>query len=125
MAEQERRPEESEEKLSREKIVTLGNELCEEGETFPFSGIELSAYEIMKKADEEYPGFTTLVDEIVERLTKEGMKIVPQKHQNGQFFILPAQSDNIEMDSISPEQLIIAESMPENLKKLILAFKRQ
>ena len=115
--------EKSEGKLSREEIISLGNEICERGEIFPFPGVESTAYAKMKATDEAYPGFSTDTDEIIRRLTKEGMKLVPQANGNGQFFILPAESNNIEDDSIPPEYLVVNDAMNEDLKRFILSLK--
>ena len=115
--------EKSEGNLSREEVVALGNEVCERGEIFPFPGVESVAEAKMKAVDEAYPGFTTPTDKILERLTKEGMKLVPQSKGNGQFFILPAESNNIEDDSIPPEYLVVNDAMNEDLKRFILSLK--
>jgi len=115
--------EKSEGNLSREEVVALGNEVCERGEIFPFPGVESVAEAKMKATDEAYPGFTTPTDKILERLAKEGMKLVPQANGNGQFFILPAESNNIEDDSIPPEYLVVNDAMNEDRKRFILSLK--
>lgn len=104
----------------KEKIVSLAIELFESNEIFPFSGIDPESYSKMKVGEEEDPGYTTPIDEIIERLKNEGMKVVLGKNpQSGNVFVLPAQSSNIEMDSISPRQLQISEGMNEKLAELI------
>lgn len=104
----------------REKIITLAVELHERSEVFPFVGIDLESYSRMKAAEEEYPGYTTPIDEIVDRFKNEGMKVVLGKNpQSGNVFVLPAQSDNIEMDSISLKQLQISGGMNEKLQELV------
>src|SRR3989344_1913113 len=111
-----------EEKLTRKEIIALAKEIIEKGEVLPFSGMDPKAYEGSKAAELEYPGFTTPIDEILERLTKEGMKIVPKNFRfsdnDSEFFVLPAQSNDIVADSISLRQLAVSESLPENLKKI-------
>ena len=109
-------------KLSREEIIALGNEICERGEVFEFTGIEPVAYQKMKTTDEAYPGFSTNTDEIIKLLTAQGMKLVPQAKHNGQFFILPAESNSMD-DCISPEGLVIGDAMPEDLKRFISSLK--
>ena len=99
-------------------------ELYESGEFFPFVGIDPESYSRMKAGEEEDPGYTTPIDEIVERFKNEGMKVVLGKNpQSGNVFVLPAQSSNIEMDSVSPRQLHIGEGMNEKLRELILLVR--
>jgi hypothetical protein len=108
----------------KEKIIALAVELYESREVFPFAGIDPESYSRMKVDEEEYPGYTTPIDEIVERFKSEGMKVVLGKNpQSGNVFVLPAQSDNIEMDSISPRQLQLNEGMNEKLRELILLVR--
>ena len=80
----------------------------------------------MKKTDDEFPGYTTPTDEIIERCKKEGIKVVLGKYsESGSVFILPASSNDIEMDSISPNQLAIDAVKNEHLAELIqLTTKR-
>ncbi|MFZ2501038.1 MAG: hypothetical protein WAW90_03615 [Minisyncoccia bacterium] len=114
-------PTRHEKKPSREeRIIALAKELFESQETFPFLGVDPEGYLEMKAGDEEAPGYTTPTDEIIERMKNEGMKIVLGKNpQSGNVYVLPAQSTDIEMDSISPKRLQISEGMNEKLKELI------
>lgn len=57
----------------KEKIIALAMELYERGEVFPFEGVDPEQYSRMKADEEEYPGYTTPVDEIIERFKSEGM----------------------------------------------------
>lgn len=108
----------------KEKIIALAAELHESGEVFPFAGIDPESYSKMKADEEEYPGYTTPIDEIVERLKSEGMKVVLGKNpQSGNVFVLPAQSSDIEMDSISPRQLQLSEGMNKKLLELVLLVR--
>ena len=108
----------------KEKIIALAAELYESGEVFPFAGIDPESYSKMKADEEEYPGYTTPIDEITERLKNEGMKVVfGDNPQSGNVFVLPAQSSDIEMDSISPKQLQVSEGMHEKLRQLILLVR--
>ncbi|MFZ3043516.1 MAG: hypothetical protein WA058_00160 [Minisyncoccia bacterium] len=75
----------------KEKIIALAMELYESGEVFPFTGIDFESYSRMKSGEEEDPGYTTPIDEIIERLKNEGMKVVLGKNpQSGNVFVLPA-----------------------------------
>lgn len=88
-------------------------------ETFPFPGIDPAAHERLKVVEEEYPGFATPIDVLVQRFRSEGIKVGIGKDP-GNVFILPAQSTDIENDSIFPRDLQISDSMDERIKKLIL-----
>ncbi len=113
---------ESEKEPTRgEKIIALAKELFESNETFAFFGIDLESYLKMKAGEAEDPGYTTPIDENIERFENEGMKVVQGKNpQSGNVYILPAGSTDIEMDSISPRQLKVKEGMDPRLKELIL-----
>jgi hypothetical protein len=106
------------------EILALATELHESQEVFPFSGIEAEAYAKLKASDEEFPGCVTPIDELLERLKSEGIKVSLGVHpESKDVFILPAQSSDLRNDSIYPRHLQISETMDERLKKLILANK--
>jgi hypothetical protein len=108
----------------KEKIISLARELFESQENFPFLGVDPEGYLEMKTGDEEAPGYSTPTDEILERMKNEGMKIVLGKNpESGNVYVLPAQSTDIEMDSISPKRLKISEGMNEKLTELILLVR--
>lgn len=108
----------------KEKIISLAVELSENNEIIPFSGVAPEAYSKMKEDEGEFPGYTTPIDDLIERFKNEGMKIVLGKNpQSGNVYVLPAGSTNIEMDSISPRQLQLTNEMGEKLKELILLVK--
>ncbi len=112
------------EPTKKERIIALAAELFESGEVFPFAGVDAESYSRMKTSEEEDPGYTTPIDEIIERFKDEGMKVVLGKNpQSGNVFVLPAQSSDIEMDSISPKQLQLSEGMNEKLRELILLVR--
>jgi len=106
------------------EYVLLAKEIIERQETFPFPGIDPEAYSKIKVDEEQSPGYSTPIDELLERFRNEGMKVVLGKHpESGNVFILPAQSDDIENDNLFPKHLLPGEEMNEKLKKLILARK--
>jgi len=110
--------------LRKKEIINLAFELSGRPEAFIFSGISGEDYEKMKATDAEYPGMTTPVEEIVARMEKEGMKVALGKHpESGSVFILPSQSNDIEMDSISPTQLDAEKIEDATLKRLVLLMK--
>lgn len=114
-------PIESAKNRAKRELLSLAHELSEGKENFPFPGIDAAAYERMKADEIEFPGFATPVDELIERFKSEGMKVVLGEHpDSGNIFILPAQSNDIENDSIFPKHLQISDSMDERIKRLIL-----
>lgn len=102
------------------KILDLVKKINESGERLPFPGIHPEAYTKIKIADNEFPGYTTPIDEIIERCEKEGIKVVTGEYpESGNVHILPAGSSDIEMDSIAPHQLTIESVQNEYLVELI------
>ncbi len=94
-----------------------------EGKTFPFPGINPSAYATLKA--EEMPEYSTPIDDILARMKTEGIKITRGAHpESGNIYVLPAESSNIEMDSLFPKHLMVSESMPDELILLITANKK-
>ena len=114
------------EKFDLVGLVNLAFEFQERGKHFPFPGIYPQAYEKLKAADEEDPGFTTPIDVLIARCNSEGIKVVLGKNfQSGNVYVLPAQSDDIEQDSINPKYLHTRDGMDERLKKLILMTRER
>ncbi|MDQ3076508.1 MAG: hypothetical protein M3Q63_00415 [bacterium] len=113
-----------EKEQNKQRIIALTTEIVNSKEVFPFSGIDPAAYSRMKASDEEYPGFTTPIDEIIERMKNEGMKIVFGDHpESGNVFVLPLHSDDIKNDSIQPGLLLEDTISNDNLKELVLRTK--
>ncbi|MBI5913337.1 hypothetical protein HY839_02755 [Candidatus Azambacteria bacterium] len=118
-------PDQEEKERKKGEIITLARELSESQESFPFPGIESGSYEKLKAADEEFPGFVTPIDELIVRFESEGMKVALGEYpDSGNVFILPSQSNDIEMDSILPRHLR-PEATDEKLNELILLSKEQ
>ncbi len=102
------------------EIFRLVEKINESGESLPFPGINPEAYSRKKADDEEFPGYTTPIDEIIERCKKEGIKVVLGKHQEScSVFVLPAHSNSIEIDSFAPRQLEINAVEDDSLRELI------
>ncbi len=104
------------------EFISLATELSVEisGERFPFPGIDPDAYLKLKAVDAEYPGYTTPTDELITRLENEGFKItLGPNPESGNVFILPADSDNLEQDSLFPRHLKIDPTMDVRLQRLI------
>ena len=111
---------ESEEEKRKQEKIALVIELSESREVFPFPGMNEENYLNRKSQDQDYPEYGTPIDELLERFKNEGMRVASGKFpESGNIFILPAESDDIENDSLSPNQLNISEDMPEEIKKLI------
>jgi len=105
----------------KEEYILLAKELFESRERFPFPGIDPEAYSRIKADEAEFPGYTTPIDELIERFKNEGMKVVLGKYpDSGNVYILPAESDDIKQDSIFPRQLLVDELANEKIKTLIL-----
>ena len=115
---------EEERRIIAEKILELVEKINESNEKLPFPGVHLEAYSEMKKTDDEYSGYTTPTDEIIERCEKEGIKVILSKDASN-VFVLPAGSDDIEMDSIAPHQLAIDTVKNEDLAELIRLTKKR
>ena len=74
---------------------------------------------MIKESDEEFPGFTTPIDELLKKFQEEGLMVVFGKHpESGNIFTIPAKTGNIEDDNIFPRYLISSEISDERLKKL-------
>jgi len=100
--------------------IALARELSEGNETFSFPGITTETYSKIKSLDEEFPGLTTPIDELIRRFESEGIKVVlGETPESGNIYILPSQSNNIEEDGIFPRQLQDDRVTDDRLKKLI------
>jgi len=102
----------------------LAKEIIINRERFPFPGIDPGRYSKLKAEEEEYTGYATPIDELIQRFKNEGMKVnFGRDPESGNVFILPFGSDDIENDSIFPEHLQTDEILDERLKQLILLSK--
>lgn len=115
----------NEKNILAKRIQTLAIELHQKQEVFPFTGIDENAYMRIKAAQAifteptEY-GYTTPIDTLIERFKQEGMKVVlGTDPTSGNVYILPSESNDIEMDSIFPSQLNPDGVTDEKLKELI------
>lgn len=114
----------AEQEVTKEDVIRLTRELSESHEVFSFFGIEEAVYAKLKADDEDYPGFTTPIDELIDRLVAHGMKVVlGDDPNNGDAWILPADSVDIASDSVLPRHLKIVDGMDPRLKKLVLYGK--
>ncbi|CAN5742690.1 hypothetical protein BH11PAT2_BH11PAT2_00790 [soil metagenome] len=116
---------ELEKALRKVEFLLLAESLSQRVEALPFTGIDAEEYAAIKADEDKFPGFVTPIDERIRRLQEEGLKISFGKFvKSGNVFVLPANSDDIENDSIFPRHLKIVDGMDEELRKLILANKK-
>lgn len=108
----------------KSRFISLAKELANKPEGFPFPGVDEDTFKSLKAADEEYPGYTTPVGEIITRMQGEGIKIVlGEDPESGNVFALPLSSDDVGKDSLLPRHLNTVLEMDASLQTLILAQK--
>lgn len=121
------RPPQSQQEIKEQKkqeYLALAQELSEAGERFSFPGMNPESYSELKSVAEEFPEYSAQTDELIGRFQTQGMKVVFSKDpKSGNIFVLPLNSEDVEMDNLFPRHLTIAEGMDERLKKLILLNK--
>lgn len=118
--------EEQERAEQKRKKISLARELEKIREEIPFPGIDPAQYAKLKDEEKEFSGYATPIDELVERLKAQGMKIVfGSDSESGNVFVLPFDSDDIENDSILPQHLQSDGVINDSLKNLILFCKDQ
>jgi len=119
-------PEASKEKSTRQELLAMGRELSEKNEKIPFPGIDPEAYTKIKASEQEFPGYVTPIDELLERFRTEGMRVVTSETPNNlEVFLVPFDTGDIGMDSLFPRHLILSEEIDENLRKLIDASRNR
>lgn len=103
--------------------VALARELAEAHEKFPFPGITQESYSKLKAVAEEFPEYTTPIDELIKKFQAQGMKVVlsTSDPKRGNVHILPFDSQDIEMDNLLPRHLVVTANMDIRLRKLVLA----
>ena len=110
--------------LELQRYAAMAEELSRNLEGFPFPGISEETLERLRAVDHEHPGLVTPVDTIIERMKKEGVRVVfGEDPKSGNVFVLPLLSENVENDSLFPRHLEIMPGMDETLRNLILANK--
>ncbi len=121
------RPPQSPEKTMeqrKQEYITLAQELSKAPEGFPFPGMNPESYSELKGVEEEFPEYSTPIDELVDRFKSQGMKVVLSKDPKSRnIFIVPLDSIDIEMDNLFPRHLQVSAGMDERLKKLITISK--
>ena len=105
--------------------ISLATEIIEGQEVYDFSEINSESYNLIKEQEDEMPGYTTPVDEVLGKFRLQGMKVVSGKDLvPGKIYILPAQSDDILNDSFFPRHLNIENIKDEKLRKLIILSQK-
>lgn len=106
------------------QLISLAKDLSKQPEGFPFPGIGEETLEQLRAVDEEDPGYTTPVDEIIEKMEKEGIKIVlGEDPESGNVFVLAQSSKDVGLESLLPRHLDTIPEMDESLRLLILIQK--
>ena len=106
------------------KLLKLVEKINESNERIPFPGIHPEVYSRMKKDEEEFLDCVTPIDEIIKRCEEEGIKVVIGKNpESSNVFVLPADSTDIEMDSIPSYWLMIDAVKDERFRELIQLTK--
>lgn len=109
----------------RREIIDLAIELSESQEAFPFPGVNPEDYAKIKADRDEYPELFSPIEELMERFQSQGLKVVRGKDPSSiNAFILPAESNDIENDSLYPRYLNIDAATDERLQKLIEMNKK-
>ena len=112
---------EAHEQMSTAQIAELAKGLSEKEGGFPFPGILAEVIAELQAEDEAYPGLVTPIDELLKRLEAEGIKVVlGDDPTNGDAWILPIGSSNVEMDSVRPKHLELNDQMDPELKQLCI-----
>lgn len=113
-------PENERERRVKE-YITLGERLANRAEGFPFPGLTDESYRSLKEVAEEFPEYSTPIDELLKKLQDGGMKIDLVIGQKGlaDIHILPRENADPLMDNLFPRHLQITDDMDEDLKKLI------
>lgn len=123
MSEQFPKAEIPEKKMTKEEFLQLSQELSTRHERFAFEGLDDESYAMLKSVEEECPGYTTPIDELLKRFSELGIKVKMGEGPDTNVYILPMDSDDIGMDSVFPRHLEVTEGMDPELKKLVLAQK--
>jgi hypothetical protein len=104
----------------REAMVTHAAELSQLKESLPFPGLNPIAYVDIKRAQEEFPGYSTPIDELVARFMTEGMKVVFDKNTSGMnAAVVPGRSTDYDSDSVLFRNLQVYGMVDVRLKALI------
>lgn len=108
----------------KQEYIALAQELSEVHEGFSFPGISPESYPQLKVTTEEFPEYSSQIDELVSRFQTQGMKVVLSKDpKSGNVFVLPLNSNDVEMDNLFPRHLEITGDMDARLERLILLNK--
>jgi hypothetical protein len=122
------KPELSQEELIRIAELTkeeIGERLLMRNEIFPFAGINEATYQKLKSESDEFPGYSTHIDELIKRFDSEGFKIVITGGVN--VFAMPALCDStsakdIEENTVFLKYFKITNDTDEDLNALISAL---
>lgn len=116
-----------EKEQAREKFFTLARELFMEDPVFSFPGIDADVLLRLQEADKEAPpGYITPIEDILERMKKEGIKIFlgkPERDDTGNVLVIPANSTDPTSDAVHAKNIMIVETSDSRLNELIRLSK--
>ena len=101
-------------------IQELIKRISESPAPLPLTALNQDVYKRIKEGEADLPPFITPIDDILDRCKSEGIKVVLGKNPNsGNFFILPAGSNDIEGDSFQHGLLSAVDVENQALKDLL------
>lgn len=106
-------------------IIGLVKEIIANNESFNFPGLKEESYQQIIKDEIElqdmgYPAVATPIDTTIAQMKDQGIKVVFGDHpESGNVYILPINSDNIEMDSLPLRILLESDITDDKLKELV------
>lgn len=102
------------------RVRALAEVLAAERRVMAWPGIDPESYRIQKREEEEFPGFVTPIDEIIERCEQEGIRVyMVNNPRNLDVYIIPAGSSDPQQDSLLPRHLAPDPLMDESLAEIV------
>lgn len=106
-----------------EALLIHAVELSQFKESLSFPGINPIAYEDIKMAQSEFPGYSTPIDDLIARFKAEGMKVVLDKEGSGlNAMVVPWGSTDYDSDSVMFRNLQVYGMVDVRLKSLITSM---
>ncbi len=101
-------------------LLEKAKELFESHETFPFPGTRSGLRDRLKAEQDDYPGFSTPINVLLNRFDQEGMKVVLGAESGcGNVYVIPANSDDVYMDNLFPRHLALDKITDERVRALV------
>ena len=106
----------------KKEMLDLATRLSKEAEPIPFPGIKPEAYSKIKEGEaqeSEYPDQSISIDELIKKLTEEGMKIILGPAKSGSVFAMSFNDSLNTIDIIFPRDLQTTDVKNKDLVRLI------